>query len=80
MIKASLMGASNLKKYYPPFLYSKLFLLIFLYVFNFWLCWVFIAARWLSLVAARGGYSLVASSFSLQWLLLYRLGSREQAQ
>ena len=25
----------------------------------FWLCWVFVAARRLSLVAAAGGYSLV---------------------
>ena len=27
--------------------------------FNFWLCWVFIAVRGLSLVAMRGGYSVV---------------------
>ena len=27
--------------------------------FFFWLCWVFVAARRLSLVAAAGGYSLV---------------------
>ena len=32
----------------------------FTYLFNFWLCWVFIAARRLSLVAVSGGYSLVA--------------------
>ena len=27
--------------------------------FYFWLCWVFIAVRGLSLVAMRGGYSVV---------------------
>ena len=37
----------------------------------FLLCWVFIAALGLSLVAVRGGYSLVwCVSFPLQWLLL----------
>ena len=42
--------------------------------FFFWLSWVFVAARGLSLVAASGGYSsLWCTGFSLQWLLL--LGS-----
>ena len=27
--------------------------------FKFWLCWVFVAVHWLSLVVASGGYSLV---------------------
>ena len=45
---------------------------------NFWLCWVFVAARGLSLVAASGGYSsLQCTGFSLQWLLSLRsTGSR----
>ena len=30
------------------------------FFFNFWLCWVFIVARGLSLVATSRGYSLVA--------------------
>ena len=30
------------------------------YLFLFWLCWVFITARGLSLVVASGGYSLAA--------------------
>ena len=49
--------------------------ILFIY---FWLHWVFIAARGLSLVAARGGYSsLQCVGFSLQWLLLLRsMGSR----
>ena len=44
----------------------------------FWLCWVFVAAHGLSLVAASRGYSLLrCAGFSLQWLLLLRsTGSR----
>ena len=44
----------------------------------FWLHWVFVAARGLSLVAATGGYSsLWCTGFSLQWLLLLQsTGSR----
>ena len=39
--------------------------------FYFWLCWVFVAAHGLSLVAASGGYSsLWCMGFSLWWLLL----------
>ena len=47
-------------------------------IFFFWLHWVFVAARGLSLVAASGGYSsLWCAGFSLQWLLLLRsTGSR----
>ena len=56
------------------FLYINLFIL-FIY---FWLCWVFIAARGLSLVAVSGGYSLLlCTGFSLRWLLLLQTrGSR----
>ena len=48
------------------------------FIYFFWLCWVFIAARGLSLVAASGGYSLLrCAGFSLQWLLLLQsMGSR----
>ena len=35
-------------------------LLLLVYLIYFWLCWVFVAACWLSLVAVSGGYSLVA--------------------
>ena len=48
-------------------------------LFNyFWLHWVFVAARGLSLVAASGGYSsLRCAGFLLLWLLLLRsTGSR----
>ena len=47
-------------------------LICFIYSY-FWLCWVFIFARGLSLVAASGGYSLLpCAGLSLQWLLLLR--------
>ena len=53
------------------FLYTFIFL-------NFWLHWVFVAVRGLSLVAASGGYSsLRCAGFSLRWLLLlWSTGSR----
>ena len=49
----------------------------FLFIY-FWLCWVFIAARGLSLVAGSRGYSsLWCVGFSWRWLLLLRsTGSR----
>ena len=54
------------------------FINLFIYLFYFCLCWVFIAARRLSLVVASGGYSsLRCASFSLWWLLLlWSTGSR----
>ena len=39
---------------------------IYLFIFYFWLCWVFVAARELSLFAGSRGYSLVA----MHWLLI----------
>ena len=47
-------------------------------MYLFRLCWVFLAACGLSLVAAGGGYSLLRCvGFSLQWLLLlWSTGSR----
>ena len=50
----------------------------FVFFFFFWLCWVFVGARRLSLVAASGGSSsLRFEGFSLQWLLLlWSTGSR----
>ena len=54
------------------------FVLFFKFIYLFWLCWVFVAARGLSLVAASRGYSsLRCTGFSLQWLLLlWSTGSR----
>ena len=59
----------------------KVTLFIFLYFYFFWLRWVFVAARGLSLVAASGGNSLLrCGGFSLRWLLLLRsMGSRHVA-
>ena len=43
---------------------------LFILFMYFWLCWVFVAVRGLSLVVVRGGYSsLRCAGFSLQWLL-----------
>ena len=54
-----------------------LFLKFILFIY-FWLHWVFIAVRRLSLVAASGGHSPSwCAGFSLQWLLLLQsTGSR----
>ena len=54
------------------------FFLIFKKFIYFWLCWVFVAVRGLSLVVASGGYSLSRyAGFSLWWLLLLQsTGSR----
>ena len=61
-------------------IYSFFFPLINLFIYVFWLCWVFIAARRLSLVVASGGYSMLRCvGFSLRWLLCCRaraLGAR----
>ena len=57
----------------PIFFFKYIYLFI-----NFWLCWVFVAAHRLSLVAASKGYSsLLCAGFSLRWLLLsWSKGSR----
>ena len=60
---------------------QTLFFLIYIYIYfliYFWLHWVFVAVRRLSLVAASGGYSsLQCVGFSLWWLLLLQsTGSR----
>ena len=49
-----------------------------IYLFYFWLCWVFVAARGLSLVAMGKDYSFLhCTGFSLWWLLLLQsMGSR----
>ena len=42
---------------------------------HFWLCWVFVAACGLSLVAVSGSYSSLRSAgFSLRWLLVAEHG------
>ena len=55
-----------------PKFYFFIFYFKFIYLFNFWLCWVFVAACGLPLVAASGGYSsLRCAGFSFWWLLLW---------
>ena len=60
-----------------PFFF-KIYFILFFILFYFWLCWVFIAARGLSLFAVSGGHSsLRCAGFSLRWLLLlWSMGSR----
>ena len=57
------------------------FKLINIFVY-FWLRWVFVAVRRLSLVAASGGYSSArCAGFSLRWLLFvaaWALGAQAQ--
>ena len=72
------IGAFNVVPEVSESVLNSFFFLINLFYFiyfYFWLCWVFVAARGLSLVAASGGYcSLQCAGFSLWWLLL--LGAR----
>ena len=53
------------------FFYKFIYLFIF---FNFWLHWVFVAARGLSLVAASGGYFFFFNLFYFIYLFLAALG------
>ena len=60
-------GISLIANFVPPL---EFFFKINLFIY-FWLCWVFVAAHRLPLVAASGGYSsLRCAGFSLWWLLL----------
>ena len=63
--------AADCKPYQKNSITFYLFIYRFIYLFiYFWLRWVFIAARGLSLVAVGAGYSsLVCTGFSLWWLL-----------
>ena len=60
-----------------PWLLNDLMSYILKFIY-FWLSWVFVAARGLSLLAVSGSYSsLRCVGFSLRWLLLWRsMGSR----
>ena len=62
----------------PTALLSPFFFFNKAFFFFFWLRWVFVAARGLSLVAESRGYSsLRCAGFSLWWLLLFwSTGSR----
>ena len=58
--------------------FFKLINLFILFIFYFWLCWVFISMRGLSLIVASGGHSSSqCMGLSLWWPLLSRsTGSR----
>ena len=61
------------------FFFFKLWVYLFIYLFIYlWLCWVFVAVRGLSLVAASGGHSSSrCTGLSLSRpLLLWSTGSR----
>ena len=68
------LGRLTFKHIYYCALTRSLFFLInsfILFIYYFWLRWVFVAVRGLSLVAVSGAYSLLrCTGFSLQWLLL----------
>ena len=77
------MSQSNLSFLAPPLKcvcpwelgrgFSVLYSLSLFPLIYFWLRWVFVAGRGLSLVVASGGYSsLRCTDCSLQWLLLLR--------
>ena len=76
----SKLRRENILKIIPLFIKKKkitrhtlflFFISLFILFIYFWLCWVFVAARGLSLVVARGAYSLLrCPGFSLRWLLL----------
>ena len=58
--------------------HSLLFIIIIVFLFYFWLCWVFVSVQGLSLVAASGGHSSSrCAGLSLSRPLLLRsTGSR----
>ena len=61
------------------FFFKEIGVYLFIYLFiYFWLCWVFVSVRGLSLVAASGGHSSSwCAGLSLSWSLLLRsTGSR----
>ena len=55
---------------WAPFLLCFIYLFIYLFIY-FWLCWVFVSVRGLSLVAASGGHSSSrCTGLSLSWPLV----------
>ena len=75
---------------FPAHLFFFFFIIYLFIFFNFWLCWVFVSVRGLSLVAASGGHSssqcvgplIIAASLvaehRLQTRRLSSCGSRAQ--
>ena len=69
--------AINMKHSYPSLSFFVFVFLINLFIY-FWLCWVFVSVRGLSLVAASGGHSSLrcVGLSLLRPLLLRSTGSR----
>ena len=63
--------------FFNAFFFFLFYVCMYLFIY-FWLHWVLVAARGLSLVVASGGYSLMwCAVFPLRWLLLLQsTGSR----
>ena len=79
LFRSNALGSSSRFEGQLGLLTLLLFFFYFIYLFiYFWLCWVFLSVRGLSLVAASGGYSSSrCAGLSLSRpLLLRRTGSR----
>ena len=79
--KLDVLSVTHCKVYIVKYIHLALpsFFFKFIYLFiYFWLCWVFVSVRGLSLVAASGGHSsLRCAGLSLSRpLLLWSTGSR----
>ena len=82
MVFSGYMPSSGIAGLYGSSIFSFFFfnLFYFIHLFNFWLHWVFAAARGLSPAAESGGHSLLwcagfslwCTGFSLRWPLLLR--------
>ena len=70
-------GRAQMNRCFLRFFFLVVYYFIYLFIY-FWLCWVFVAARGLSLVPATAGYSLSQCMvLSLRWPLpLQSTGSR----
>ena len=70
-------AAMNIGVHVSFFFFSPKYFFFFKFIY-FWLCWVFVSVRGLSLVAAsRGHSSSLCAGLSLSWpLLLWSTGSR----
>ena len=78
-VRARVRNQNSLLKCLSPFSFVSVIFVFFIYLFiYFWLCWVFVSVRGLSLVVASGGHSSSrCAGLSLSRpLLLQSTGSR----
>ena len=78
LVNSCHLGHSISKENKCLFFFLKGMLFIYLFIYLFWLCWVFVSVRGLSLVAVSGGHSSSrCAGLSLSRpLLLWSTGSR----